>query len=212
MLHSLRALLFLLAIGAMCALPAQDRILMMNGEIHEGKVLGQSTLEVRYLQTTKRGKVKERAEPTEEVFSVIDSLGHERIWYFHDSVFGNDLTVEQMRWFLAGERDARHGYKPTWPMVGAFATGAGLVIGLNWEMNGLFVPPLVAGAMAFPRVHVTPGSISDPVMEGDEYYATGYARVARSKRVVRTLVSAFAGVAVGLAVRQLIINPNLDEE
>jgi len=193
-------------------LVAQDRILLMNGETVEGKVLGQSTLEVRYLQTRKNGTVRERAEPTEEVFSVTDSLGRERIWYFYDTVFGNDLTVEQMRWFLKGEQDARKGYKPIWPMVGAFATGAGLVIGLNWEMNGLFVPPITAGIMAMPRVHVTPGSISDPLMEGDEYYATGYARVGRTKRVIRTLVSAFAGVAVGLAVRQLIINPNLDYE
>ena len=44
---------------------------------------------------------------------------------------------------LHGERDARKGYKPIWPMVGAFATGAGLVIGLNWEMNGMFLPPIV---------------------------------------------------------------------
>lgn len=203
-------ILFLLMFGR--PLMAQDRILLMNGETVEGKVLGQSTLEVRYLQTRKNGKVRERAEPTEEVFSVTDSLGRERIWYYHDTVFGNDLTVEQMRWFLKGEQDARKGYKPIWPMVGAFTVGAGLVIGLNWEMNGLFVPPIVAGAMALPRVHVTPGSLSDPLMEGDEYYATGYARVGRSKRVIRTLISAFAGVAVGLAVRQLIINPNLDQE
>ena len=203
-------ILFVLVCGH--PLLAQDRILLMNGETVEGKVLGQSTLEVRYLQTRKNGTVRERAEPTEEVFSVTDSLGRERIWYFYDSVFGNDLTVEQMRWFLKGEQDARKGYKPIWPMVGAFATGAGLVIGLNWEMNGLFVPPITAGIMAMPRVHVTPGSISDPLMEGDEYYATGYARVGRTKRVIRTLVSAFAGVAVGLAVRQLIINPNLDYE
>lgn len=212
MKHACRVLLILLAFAAGRTTVAQDRILMMNGEIHEGRVLGQSTLEVRYLQKRKNGLWKERAEPTEEVFSVIDSLGRERIWYFHDTVFGNDLTTEQMRWFLNGERDARKGYKPIWPMVGAFATGAGLVIGLNWEMNGLFVPPIVAGAMALPRVHVTPGSITDPLMEGDPYYATGYARVGRSKRVVRTLISTFAGVAVGLAVRQLIINPNLDYE
>lgn len=212
MMYACRALLILLALAVSRTTPAQDRILLMNGETVEGKVLAQSTLEVRYLQTRKNGKVRERAEPTEEVFSVTDSLGHERIWYFHDTVFGNDLSVEQMRWFLKGEQDARRGYKPIWPMVGAFATGAGLVIGLNWEMNGLFVPPIVAGAMALPRVHVTPGSITDPLMEGDEYYATGYARVGRSKRVVRTLISAFAGVAVGLAVRQLIINPNLDYE
>ncbi len=207
-----RALLILIALVASRAVVAQDRILMMNGEIHEGRVLGQSTLEVRYLQLRKSGSWKERAEPTEEVFSVIDSLGRERIWYFHDTVFGNDLTTEQMRWFLNGERDARKGYKPIWPMVGAFATGAGLVIGLNWEMNGMFLPPIVAGAMALPRVHVTPGSISNPLMEGDEYYATGYARVGRSKRVIRCLISTFAGVAVGLAVRQLIINPTLDYE
>ncbi|HRF79882.1 MAG TPA: hypothetical protein PL070_07320 [Flavobacteriales bacterium] len=56
-------------------LVAQDRILLMNGETVEGKVLGQSTLEVRYLQTRKNGTVRERAEPTEEVFSVTAWVG-----------------------------------------------------------------------------------------------------------------------------------------
>ncbi len=190
----------------------QDKILLMNGEMVQAKVLGQSTLEVRYLETRKNGSVRERAEPTEGVFSVTDSLGHERIWYFHDTVFGNDLTIDQMRWFLKGEQDARAGYKPFWPMVGSFAVGAGLTIGLNLETNALFIPPVMGGIMSLPRVHVTPGSISDPLMDGDEYYATGYARVGRSKRVIRSLIAAAAGVVTGLAVRQLIINPNLDYE
>lgn len=191
---------------------AQDRILKMNGETVQGRVIGQSTLEVRYQLARRNGKVKEFAEPTEEVFSVTDSLGRERIWYFHDTVFGNDLTVEQMRWFLKGEQDARAGYRPWGPMIASFAAGAGLVTGLNWEMNGLFLPPITAGIMSVPRVHITRGSITDPLMEGDPYYATGYARVARSKRVIRCLVASFLGVGVGLAVRQLIINPNLDHE
>ncbi len=188
---------------------AQDTLLLMSGHTIEGKVLGQSTLEIRYLEEKRNGKIVERAEPTENVFSVKDSLGRERIWYFHDTVFGNDMTVDQMRWFIKGEQDARKGYKPIWPMVGGFVLGAGATIGLNLEVNSLFIPPLCAGAMALPRVHVTPGSISDPIMEGDEYYAYGYAKVGRSKRVVRTLISTFAGVAVGLAVRQFIINPSL---
>lgn len=75
----------------------------------------------------------------------------------------------------------------------------------------MVVPPAYAGLMALPRVHVTPGSISDPLMEGDPHYAYGYAQVGRSKRVVRSLWSTFAGVAVGLFVRQVIINPNLDD-
>ncbi len=202
----------LLPLAGLMTVFGQDRIQLMNGETIDAKVVGQSTLEVRYIETRKNGKVRERAEPTEEVFSVTDSLGRERIWYFYDTVFGNDLTIDQMRWFIKGEQDARAGYKPLWPMVEAFAVGAGLTIGLNLETNGLFIPPLTAAAMSLPRVHITPGSITDPLMEGDEYYATGYARVGRSKRVVRSLVAAFVGVGVGLAVRQLIINPNLDYE
>ncbi|MCU0318808.1 MAG: hypothetical protein MUE88_01845, partial [Flavobacteriales bacterium] len=58
--------------------------------------------------------------------------------------------------------------------------------------------------------NVTRGSIRDPYMEGNEDYAYGYARVGRTKRVVRGLLSTFAGIGTGLLVRQFIINPNLE--
>lgn len=192
------------------ALCGQDSILLMNGQVIPAKVIAQSTLEVRYEEFGKNGRAKTRAEATENIFSVTDSLGRERIWYFHDTLFGNDLTVDQMRYYIKGEQDARAGYRPIWPMVGGFVAGAGLTIGLNLEMNSLIVPPVYAAAMALPRVHVTPGSVRDPYMEGEDNYAYGYARTGRSKRVVRSLLSTFAGVAVGLAVRQLVINPNLE--
>lgn len=202
-------LLFVLCASTHAA-SAQDRIILMNGEIINTHVLGQSSLEIRYKEFGKNGKVKERAEPTETVFSVIDSLGKERIWYFYDTVFGNSLSVDRMRWYINGERDARNGYKPIWPMVGGFVFGAGASIAANLEVNSLFLPPLYSAVMILPRVHVTRGSITDPVMEGDEDYAWGYAKVGRSKRVVRCLLSTFAGVVVGVAVRQLVINPNLE--
>lgn len=209
----IRALLFLaFALAAQYASMAQtqDRILLMNGQVIQGKVLGQSTLEIRYLTESRKG-LRERAEPTESVFSVTDTLGRERIWYFYDTVFGNDMTVDQMRWFIKGEQDARKGYKPTWAMVGGFVTGAGLTIGLDLEVNSLLVPPLFAASMTLPRVHVTRGSITDPLMDGDEHYAYGYAKVGRTKRVINSLISTAAGVVVGIAVRQLIINPNLPD-
>jgi len=171
-------------------------------------VLGQSTLEVRYTEFGKRGQGRERQEPTSDVFSVTDSLGRERIWYFYDTIFGNDLTVDEMRWFIKGEQDARDGYKPTWYTVGGFLFGAGTTIAANLEVNAFFLPPIYAGAMMLPRVNVTRGSIRDPLMEGNDHYAYGYARVGKTKRVVRGLLSTFAGVAVGLAVRQFIINPD----
>lgn len=198
-------LLVLVSTGA-----GQDRILMMNGRVITGTVLGQSTLEVRYLGFGKHSRTKERSEPTEDVFSVTDSLGRERIWYFYDTIFGNDMTVDQMRSFIKGQADARDGYKPTWTTIGGFLFGAGTTIAANLEMNAFFLPPIYAAVMTLPRVNVTPGSIRDPFMEGNVDYAYGYARVGRTKRVVRGLLSTFAGIGVGLAVRQLIINPNLE--
>lgn len=200
-------LLCILCFGSL--VNAQDIIQLMNGQVIPAKILGQSTLEVRY-QTLRKGRSKVREIPTEEVFSVTDSLGRERIWYFYDTAFGNDLSIDQMRWFIKGEQDARAGYKPFWPMVGGFVVGAGVTIGLNLEVNSLFLIPLYSGVMALPRVHVTKGSITDPIMEGDEYYATGYAKVGKTKRVVRTVIATAAGVVAGLAVRQLIINPSLE--
>jgi hypothetical protein len=170
-------------------------------------VLGQSTLEVRY--EVKRGdRLIQREEPTEGVFSVVDSLGKEKVWYFMDTVYGNELSIPQMRWYLKGERDARSGYKPWVPMIGGFLLGAGAVIALDLEVNSLIIPPAYAGLMAWPRVNVTRGSITDPAMEGDPYYAMGYAVVGRPKRVIKSLIASTLGIAVGLAVRQLIINPN----
>jgi hypothetical protein len=185
---------------------AQDKINLMNGQVIEGRVLGQSTLEVRYL-LPKGNRFVERSEPTSGVFSVTDSLGHEKVWYFMDSVFGNEYTVPQMRWFIKGERDARYGYKPLGPMLGGFVLGAGLTMALDLEVNSLIIPPVYAGFMAWPRVYVTRGSITDPNMEGDPIYATGYSAVGRPKRVVKSLVSTAVGVLVGLAMNRYVIDP-----
>jgi hypothetical protein len=211
MRHLLSLVLAILSsIVAFAQVPSgPDRILLMNGQVIETRVLGQSSLEVRYQDANRKGLLRERSEPTSSVFSVTDSLGRERLWYFHDTIFGNDLTIEQMRWFIKGEQDARIGYKPLWPVLGGFALGAGLTMALDLEVNALLLPPLYAGIMAMPRVHVTFGSVRDPYMEGNDFYALGYAKVGRGKRVVRSLISTAVGVVTGYAMRQLVIDPNL---
>ena len=117
----MRCILLLPILFAAMPLSAQDRINLMNGQVIEGKVLGQSSLEIRYL-LDKNGRLVEREEPTESVFSVTDSLGREKVWYFMDTLFGNDLTIPQMRWFMACERDARKGADvvelAAWTVVG----------------------------------------------------------------------------------------------
>ena len=184
----------------------KDKINLMNGVVLDGRVTSASTLSINYQFVKKSGKVKLTELPTDRVFSVFDSTGKETVWYYQDMMLGNDLSVDEMRWFINGQRDARAGYKSPWATWGGFALGAGLVIGLDLEVNSLLIPPLWTGLAALPRVNVTPGSISDPAMEGNEYYAFGYASVGRSKRVLRGLVGSFVGVAVGLLTRQVINN------
>jgi hypothetical protein len=202
----MRTLFLAISVLASGIVLCQDRIMLMNGQVIECTILGQSTLEVRY-QVPKGARLVERAEPTEEVFSTLDSAGQERVWYFQDTLLGNDYSVPQMRWYLNGERDARKGYRPVLPVLGGFVTGAGLTMGLGLEVNSLLIPPVYAGLMALPRVYVTRGSITDPNMEGDPYYATGYSAAGKTKRVLRALLSTAAGVGVGLAVNHLVIYP-----
>lgn len=203
----LLAVLMVTAPYTLLAQQGPDRIFLMNGQVIEGRVLGQSSFEVRY-EIPKGLRTLERSEPTSSVFSVIDSTGVEKVWYFQATLFGNEFSVQEMRWYIEGERDARKGYKPFWSTLGGFVFGAGMVTALDLEMNSLILPPVYAGLMAIPRVHVTPGSLTNPDMEGDPFYATGYSAVARPKRVIRSLISTALGVGVGLAIRQLIINPN----
>jgi hypothetical protein len=207
---AVRSLLLPLLLALPAVFHGQDRILLMNGQTIETRVLGQSSLEVRY-RVKKGDRLLERSEPTESVFSVTDSLGRERVWYFQDTLFGNDFSVNEMRWFIKGEQDARRGYRPLVPMLGGFVGSAGLVMGLDLEVIAIPLPMVYAGIMALPRVKVTKGSLSDPLLEGDDFYAYGYARAGKGRRVIRCLLSSALGVGFGLAVRQLIINPALDQ-
>ena len=184
----------------------QDRITLMNGTTVEAEVIGASTLEIRYQFVKKNGKMKLDAFPTDRVFSIMDSTGKETVWYFQDMMMGNDMSVDEMRWFIKGQQDARKGYRSPWATWGGFALSAGLIIGLDLEVNSFFIPPLWTAVVVLPRVNITRGSIRDPMMEGNDVYAYGYASAARGKRVFRGLIGSFAGVAVGLLTRQVINN------
>ncbi len=67
-------------------------------------------------------------------------------------------------------------------MIGGFAVtrrrAGDAASALEGEL-ALLIPPLYAGAMAWPRVNVTRGSITDLSMDGDPIYATGYSVAAR---------------------------------
>ena len=186
-----------------CSQDSSGTILMMNGRVINARILGQSTFGIRYELQRRNGVFKEQVESTADVFSVVDSTGKEKVWYFYDPAFGNELTVPQMRSYIKGEQDARKGYDPLWTTLGGFAFGAATTVLMESEVVSFVYPAVYAGVMILPRVHVQKGTISDITMEGNEDYAYGYAQVGRSRRIVRALISTFIGVGAGLAITGL---------
>ena len=104
---------------------AQDSVLLMNGRAMECTILSDSGT-VLLLQLTKpNGKVIVREIHKNDVFSVSYGAGGEEVFYLKDEMLGNIYSVDEMRYYLAGENDARQNFDP-WP---TFAVGFALCAG-----------------------------------------------------------------------------------
>lgn len=175
-------------------LPAEGTVLRMNGQEIEGEIRSVDGIDVVMNAPRKRRKPKRLELHKSEIFSITFSTG-EWVLYAPDPALGDDLTVDEMRVFIAGEQDARRGFK-VWPTV-----AVGVAIGLAGAIladGGLLLtilPPLAYTAFQFvPVIKIQGASISNPEYKFNETYALGYERVARPKK----LIGAFQGSGLGM--------------
>ena len=192
---------------AVCGLKAQeklDTVYLMSGRTVEGVVKDTSGSKLKILVPKKGGGYKPDFIDQELIFSVKYKTGMERVFYVQDTLFGNYYTPNEVRYFLQGERDARKSFRcPGW-IAGGFVFGfAG---GLTKSAIGLISPFAYSGATVMFNVKIRPGSVSNPDFLKYDTYLMGYDKVARQKRVMRTLVSGALGFACGFITRSIIYN------
>ncbi len=177
---------------------AQEHLLLMNGKQFYGVSLDTSGVKVQFNIEKKNGKFKTKTMFRDDVFSITYPDSTIKTFYFPDLYFVDDYTAENMNLVVMGKKDARYHFRTKWVIplgIGISGLSAYLMKG---SIYTLFIPIVYTGLIQIPIVKIQKESISSPDFIGNEFYAEGYDRSARSKRTKQALISSILGVASGL--------------
>jgi uncharacterized membrane protein (Fun14 family) len=150
--------------------------------------------------------LRDGAMDREAVFSFQPAAGEEKVYYFYDEPLGNEISVEEMRAFVIGERDARFGVSGNAWLYGGMAVGLITGYAARGSVLALAVPPLVALTARIPVVKIKEESIQDSKYKFNEDYAAGYETYARSKYTRKALLGSAIGTAIGLLTYAVVDN------
>jgi len=170
---------------------AQDRIILINGQVLDVKNVEVKDNKISFQTLTKDKRKKIHPE---RVFSVQYQNGSEQIIFVSDPLDPNDFKPEEMRMFIKGEQDANlyyhnRGNKIASGLVGA---GAGLL-----TIYGLVVPALYSTIVGSFSPNVQKHNVSDPALRDNLNYREGYERKCRDRKIRNSLLYGFGGFVVG---------------
>lgn len=201
MRHLIAALLLTLSANTF----AQDHILKMSGHEFEGKITEMSDFAIVMEVTKKNGKIKSLSFPRSDVFSIQKEGQEEEILYAKDEFIGDELTVQEMRIYIAGEQDALAGYDPRPTQYVGMLVGIGAGV---YSQGGIILPLAVPVGytliQTLPTIKIREETIQNPSHKFNEIYALGYESVARSKKVLGGLKGSAVGVAAGMVLYALV--------
>jgi hypothetical protein len=200
-----RLLLLLFVLISVHAL-AQDTLLLMNGRQMNCRILADTGTVFEFELISPKGKIKVRELHKSDVFSVKKAGQQEFILYAQDELLGDIYSIDEMRFYLAGENDARENYS-AWP---TFAVGFALCAGISlWGGDGYITavgPPILYTMVQLaPKIKIREKTMSRPEYKYNDIYADGYEPPARSRKLFRALGGSFAGSATGVALWFLLI-------
>jgi hypothetical protein len=185
---------------------SQDTLLLMNGREMNCRILADTGTVFEFELVKPNGKVKLRELHKNDVFSVKKAGQQEVILYAQDELLGDIYSVDEMRFYLAGEHDARENFS-AWP---TFAVGFALCAGISlWGGDGYITavgPPILYTMIQLvPKIKIREKTMSRPEYKYNDIYADGYEPPARSRKLFRAMGGSFAGSATGVALWFLLI-------
>ena len=171
----------------------------MNGRELVCKHLSDSGL-VMYFDIPKRsGKSRIVRFHRNEVFSIRRD-GSERIVYAQDPMSENFYSVDEMRFYMAGERDARENFHAWIPFGMSLALCApAAFIGEDGVLLSVFPPMVCALGQLIPKVKIRERYMSSLSYKHNDLYLEGFTPKAQSRRLSRALIGGYAGSALGVA-------------
>jgi hypothetical protein len=193
---------FLFAHRSECSatVAGKDTLLLMNGDKLGGDVIDTAYHKTKLKYLRRNGKEKTVLFENDQIFSIQYRNGRENILYEQDTVSGNYFSAEETRMFIYGERDAeRHYHCPA-------STAGGILVGFASGYVGSFlslVPPFAfSGLLLIPKIKIKYKTVSVPEYLNFDTYVLGYEKVAKRKRLFRSLVGGIGGLGLGLVTFQ----------
>jgi len=139
-------------------------------------------------------KLNEKSVKRDNIFSINYPDGKEDFIFVPDTASG-DINLDQMKFFIKGEQDARKYYHaPT-------ATIEGIVIGAGsgyFAYYGIIVPALNAVGAGLHTPNIMKQHVSDTALARNQFYAYGYQSIARKRKVNNSLISGGISLTVSL--------------
>jgi hypothetical protein len=185
-------------------LSAQDVILAMSGREYKGRVTDDEGFQVIFEVTKKSGKVKTLKLHKSDVFSVTKEGQPEHVYYMPDVILGDELTVQEVRIYIAGQQDAADLFevRPIF-WIGFALAGAGGWMSQGGLLTPFIIPVLYTTFQLVPVIKIREKTIRNPAHKYNDLYASGYERVARSKKVMAALKGSGIGMVLGAAAWQV---------
>lgn len=196
---------------------AQDKILMTNGKVLRGKILSEQDEYFTFNYFKKGGKVKELELSKYRIFSITTSEGVETFHYKPDSSMGNYYSVNEMKMYIYGQRDAFKSYQPMPMFIFSFAMGVGAVLLDTYEFKptsthpaGFFQRTPSMMPITVPLVFTIGSGLFAPKIRKEyasdinfmasEHYIEGFRKIAKFKRLKNAFLGSALGVAAGFVV------------
>lgn len=206
----------------------QDSILLLNGKVYHGEILGMDEVDydsvVKYKTVDKKGVEKTEFIETYRIFSYTRG-GTNHILYYQDDFQGNYLSVAETKDVTMGSYDARKMFQPHFPFWSGFVLGLGASV---WDtyvtkkqaadtslivapeagffntksptIFPFFVPVVLSVTWALPTFKVKKKNMIHKEYFNNANYYRGYHRIAKQKRMLGALVGGLAGVASGMII------------
>lgn len=204
----------------------KDSVLLLNGKVYQGEVIGTDVVEGDSVLTIKTLS-KKNETITEQfglyrIFSYTQN-GSENIVYTQNEFLGNYLSITETKAATYGSYDARKTFKPAVPLWTTFGICAGVslldtyltqntlndpnYIGSETSkgffkdspsMFTLLVPVAASVVWSFPTFKLKKKNMIHTEYFNNENYYRGYHRIAKQKRMLGSLIGGFSGLALGI--------------
>ncbi len=186
---------------------SQDTLLLMNGQEMLCKILHDTSTVIVMEVTKKNGKVKVREVHKSDVFSVTKKDSAEVVLYTQNDMFGDIFTEQEMRFYLAGEGDARKNFRAKHIfLIGVLACGGIAYLGEGGYITTMAPPVIYILTQMIGKVKIRKETMSDERYVYNDFYSYGYEPPARSRKMIRAMEGGFLGSALGASLWFLLGN------